>query len=71
MDTSHIYKILGRREVQILQLIVKGYSCKKIAEMLNISFYTVRTHHQNIRVKTGAYKISELMTFAKKHNLLD
>lgn len=39
---------LTRREVQILQLLVKGYSVKKIAEELFIAFDTARTHLKNI-----------------------
>ncbi|WP_026260183.1 response regulator [Segetibacter koreensis] len=42
---------LTAREKEILQLLVKGYSIKIIADELKISFDTVRTHLKNIYPK--------------------
>jgi len=47
---SHQYS-LTQREIDILGLLVKGYSIKMIAAELKIAFDTVRTHLKNIYQK--------------------
>lgn len=42
---------LSDREMQVLQLLINGYSSKIIADKLDISFHTARTHLQNIYTK--------------------
>ena len=42
---------LSEREMQVLQLLIKGHSSKIIADKLNISFHTVRSHLKNIYTK--------------------
>jgi DNA-binding NarL/FixJ family response regulator len=42
---------LTQREIEILSLLVKGYSIKVIAAELKIAFDTVRTHLKNIYQK--------------------
>ncbi|SHF13379.1 response regulator [Flavisolibacter ginsengisoli] len=49
-SSRHEYH-LTPREKEILQLLVKGYSIKIIADELNISFDTARTHLKNIYPK--------------------
>jgi DNA-binding NarL/FixJ family response regulator len=49
-STRHEYH-LTPREKEILQLLVKGFSIKTIADELNISFDTARTHLKNIYPK--------------------
>ena len=44
---------LSDRELQVLKLLAKGASASKIAEHLNISPDTVRTHRRNLRRKLG------------------
>lgn len=39
---------LSKREVEILKLIVKGFTDKEIGLELNISYYTADTHRKNI-----------------------
>lgn len=39
---------LTKREIEILGYIAKGYSASQISNLLNISFYTARTHRKNI-----------------------
>ena len=43
------------KEIKIARLIQDGKQDKDIAETLNISFETVKTHRQNIRKKLGLY----------------
>jgi len=42
---------LTPRELDVLQLLIKGYSSKMIADELNISFDTARSHLKNIYTK--------------------
>jgi DNA-binding NarL/FixJ family response regulator len=44
---------LSNREMEVIQLVKAGLTTKKIAEELNISFYTAETHRKNIKLKIG------------------
>ena len=46
--TSHEHYDLTSREVEVLQLLIKGYSVKFIAAELDIAFDTSRSHLRNI-----------------------
>ncbi|WP_282628153.1 response regulator transcription factor [Empedobacter sedimenti] len=52
---------LTKRELEILILLSRGYSDKMIADNMNISFHTVRTHHKNIMNKMNSKNGSELI----------
>jgi PAS domain S-box-containing protein len=49
------YLALTPKEIQIANLIKEGYQDKDIAEMLNLSLDTIKSHRQNIRKKLGIY----------------
>ena len=51
---------LTRRELQVAQCILQGYSNKEIAQELNISLATVKTHVHNLLHKYGASSRWEL-----------
>jgi len=61
---------LSNREIEILKLISEGNSSSKIADQLFISANTVDTHRKNIMAKCGVKKITELITFANRNNIL-
>jgi DNA-binding NarL/FixJ family response regulator len=42
---------LSQREMDVLQLLINGHSAKIIADKLDISFHTVRSHLKNIYTK--------------------
>jgi len=42
---------LSEREMQVLNLLINGHSAKIIADHLNISFHTARSHLKNIYTK--------------------
>lgn len=44
-------RILTPREIEILELVGNGYTCKEVAEILRLSIHTVRTHVKNIKRK--------------------
>ncbi len=52
------------RELSIIKLLAKGYSSKKIADILSISSYTVETHRKNLIAKYGINKTGELICLA-------
>jgi len=63
--TQHNY-LLSSRELDVLQLLVKGHSTKMIAATLFISFETVRSHLKNIynklHVNCGKEAIAKILT---------
>lgn len=63
-------KDLSTREIEVLQLIVKGITNKEIADKLNISFNTVLTHRKNITSKLGIKTVSGLTFYAIMNGLI-
>ena len=55
-NTSDPFKILSKRELEILPLIAKGYGNKGIAEKLFVSVKTVEAHKTLIMTKLGLKK---------------
>lgn len=53
LQSSISDKIFTKRELEIIKLLAKGYSTKKISETLFISPLTVETHRKNILQKSG------------------
>jgi len=47
-DELELISTLTKREVEILKLIVEGFTDKEIGLELNISYYTADTHRKNI-----------------------
>ncbi len=62
---------LSRRELQILELICKGYSNQEISIELNISKRTVDKHRSNILSKTETKNTASLVMFAVEHKLVE
>jgi len=52
-------KSLTEREEQVLSLLAKGHAYKEIADLLNISFETVRTHVRTIYDKLHVHSRTE------------
>jgi DNA-binding CsgD family transcriptional regulator len=52
---------LSQRELQCLKLTLKGFTSKKIAQQLGISFRTVEEYLLNVRIKSGAGSKAELI----------
>lgn len=57
------------REVEIIRLICQGLSSEQIAEQLNLSVETIKTHRKNIHFKLGISKVADLIQFAIKQGL--
>ena len=62
---------LTRREIEVLQLLTKGYSNKEIADQLFVSTHTVISHRKNISEKTGIKSASGLTMYAILKKIID
>jgi DNA-binding NarL/FixJ family response regulator len=69
-DAMEPHIILSQRELQVLQLLVKGFLLTEIAEKLTISIKTVDTHKTRFMNKLGFSKKSEIVEYAMKYNLI-
>lgn len=56
------------REVQIIELLFKGYNSREIGNHLNISEHTVKTHRKNLIKKYDVASTYELIALASKLN---
>jgi len=63
-------EILGGREIQVIELLSRGYTCSKVATELRISPETVKTHVKNIYKKLGVSKKSEAIARAKAARII-
>jgi len=61
---------LTMREIEIVKLIEKEYSNKKIADTLFLSERTVETHRKNIFRKTKTSSLIGLIKYAYEHKLI-
>lgn len=65
------FKILSKREIEILPLIAKGYGNKDIAQKLFVSVKTVEAHKTHIMQKLDLKTKPELVEYAMKKKLVD
>lgn len=72
MTTPKTYEVetLTSREIEVLQLLAKGYTNRQIAEQLSLSPRTVDGHRANLSGKLGLHSRVELVEYAEKHGLL-
>jgi len=61
----------SRRELEVLELICKGYSNIKIGELLFISDRTVERHKTNLICKTDTSNTVNLILYAIKNKLVE
>lgn len=64
------YELLTTREREVLQLIAEGRSNKEIANMLNLSLYTVETHRGNLMEKLNLHTVPELILYAVRKGVI-
>lgn len=62
--------ILGRREIEVLNLIKQGYTNSEMAVELNISVNTVDTYRKSLLAKLGAKNTADLVRLAFLHKLI-
>ncbi|WP_111708766.1 response regulator transcription factor [Lutibacter citreus] len=61
---------LTKKEIEILQLVLKGKTNKEISEELNKSKRTIETHRFNLMKKMEVKNLIELSSKAKEFNLI-
>jgi two-component system response regulator NreC len=64
------YELLSAREREILQLVAEGKSSKEIANLLNLSVYTVETHRAKVMQKLNLRGIPELILYAVRKGII-
>jgi DNA-binding NarL/FixJ family response regulator len=69
-DSKELSEKLTPREIDVLKLIVEGYTNKQIGQELNISVRTVEGHRANLYGKLGLRTRVELVRYAKKQRLI-
>lgn len=67
---SNEYTLFSKRELEIIQLISKGFINSEIAKKLNISEHTVKSHRKNINKKADCKNVSELLNKCAAQGLL-
>ena len=65
-----LLRSLSDRERQVLHLLARGYSNRRIAEACYLSLNTVRTHVQNVLVKLGVHSKLEAAALAVRQGLV-
>ena len=65
-----LLRSLSDRERQILSLLARGYSNRRIADACQLSLNTVRTHVQNVLVKLGVHSKLEAAALAVRQGLV-
>ena len=65
-----VYDLLTPREREVLQLVAEGKSNKDVANLLNLSVYTIETHRSNIMQKLNLKGIPELILFAVRKGII-
>jgi len=72
ISTSKVSEVetLTLREIEVLQLLAKGYTNRQIAEQLSLSPRTVEGHRANLSGKLGLHSRVELVEYAEMHGLL-
>ena len=64
------YDLLTGREREIFQLVAEGKSNKEVANLLNLSVYTVETHRSNIMRKLSLKGVPELTLYAVRKGII-
>lgn len=62
---------LTARQLQVLNLIVRGYTNPEIAGELRIGVRTVEAHRKHIQQRTNRNSRAELVSYARGHGLVD
>lgn len=70
-EVEDSYDLLTSRERQILQLIAEGRSNKEVANILELSPFTVETHRGNILQKLNLHGVPELILYAVRKGIIE
>lgn len=69
IDDFQKRNLLTPRETEIVRFIKEGYTTEKIADILRVSFETIKSHRKNIFNKLEFTKVNQLIEFAVKNSI--
>jgi DNA-binding NarL/FixJ family response regulator len=69
LGVEDTYELLTPREREVLQLVAEGKSNKEVANLLNLSLYTVETHRTHILQKLNLHSVPELILYAVRKGI--
>lgn len=69
--TASPAEMLTPREMDVLRLLVQGYTNRQIAEELSLSVRTVEGHRGNLTEKLGLHSRVDLVRYAREHGMPD
>ncbi len=69
-DNATLTVKLSRREADVLRLVTEGYTNGQIAEVLNISAHTVKSHVNNLFNKLGVNDRTQAAVLAARNHLI-
>jgi len=69
-DSVAVLRSLTSRERLILKLLAEGVGVREIADQLDVSQHTIRTHMQNLYAKLDAHSRLDVVRFAAEHGLV-
>ncbi len=69
-EVEDSYELLTTREREVLQLLAEGKANKEVANILNLSLYTVETHRGNILQKLNLHSGAELILYAVRKGVI-
>ncbi|WP_454887098.1 response regulator transcription factor [Sphingomonas oryzagri] len=70
MHNGNGVQAITMREIEVLQLVVEGFSAKEIAVKLRIAPRTVECHIDHLRTKTGARNRAHMAAHAVRNGLV-
>jgi len=69
-EVEDSYDLLTPREKEVLQLLAEGKTNKEVANLLNISLYTVESHRGKILEKLNLHSAPELILYAVRKGII-
>lgn len=69
-EKSDVYNTLSEREREVLRLIAEGKTARQIADALQLSYHTVRSHRERLMEKLNLHSKAELIKYAVRQGIL-
>jgi DNA-binding NarL/FixJ family response regulator len=72
-ETNDVFELVApitKRELEVLENICEGLTCKEIAEKIYLSTRTVETHKKSIMYKFDVHTTGKLVAMAIKHKFV-
>jgi len=69
-DRKSVLEVLTEREMEVMKLVVEGYSGKEVAQHLNISPKTVEHHRAKVMEKLSCRNVTQLVRLAIQEGVI-